>query len=77
MRIVGFWPVSDVPWWRTDVPGLLGAVVAEFQILPVGEVCDLRMRFTNGYILEVFSRDPLTSWRLEGSTAELPTANDV
>ena len=73
----GFLASSDVPWWRTDVPGLLGAVVAEFQILPVGEVCDLRMRFTNGYILEVFSRDPLTSWRLEGSTAELPTANDV
>ena len=73
----GFLASSDVPWRRTDVPGLLGAVVAEFQILPVGEVCDLRMRFTNGYILEVFSRDPLTSWRLEGSTAELPTANDV
>ena len=73
----GFLASSDVPWWRTDVPGLLGAVVAEFQILPVGEVCDLRMRFTNGYILEVFSRDPLTSWRLEGSTVELPVANDV
>ena len=31
----GFLASSDVPWWRTDVPGLLGAVVAEFQILPV------------------------------------------
>ena len=73
----GFLASSDVPWWRTDVPGLLGAVVAEFQILPVGEVCDLRMQFTNGYILEIFSRDPLTSWRLEGSTVELSAVNDV
>ena len=52
-------------------------MVAEFQILPVGEVCDLRMQFTNGYILEIFSRVPLTSWRLEGSTVELPVVNDV
>ena len=73
----GFLASSDVPWRRTDVPGLLGAVVAEFQILPVGEVCDLRMQFTNGYILEILSRVPLTSWRLEGSTVELPVVNDV
>lgn len=53
------------PWWRSS------------RYLPVGEVCDLPIRFTNGYILEVFSRDPLTSWRLEGSTVELPVANDV
>ena len=63
--------------WGADGPGLLGAVVAEFQILPVGEVCDLRVRFVDGRILEIFSRDPLASWRLEGYSAELPTADDM
>ena len=51
--------------------------MAEFQIFPVGEVCDLRVRFVDGRILEIFSRDPLASWRLEGYSAELPTADDM
>ena len=72
----GFLASGDVPW-GADGPGLLGAVVAEFQILPVGEVCDLLVQFVDGRILEIFSRDPLASWRLEGYSAELPTADGM
>ena len=54
----GFLASGDVPW-GADGPGLLGAVVAEFQIFPVGEVCDLRVRSLMD-----------ASWR---SSAEIPS----